>query len=54
MAMDTYYVEYYRHDNSKVGVRISAYSGCDAQRYAEQLPDYYMLATYPTKVESGY
>ena len=52
--MDTFYVEYYRHDNSKVGLRISAYSSCDALRYAEQLPDYYMLAKYPEKLESGY
>ena len=52
--MDTFYVEYYRKDNSKVGIRISAYSSCDAQRYAEQMPDFYMSASYPVKVESGY
>lgn len=52
--MDTYYVEYYRKDNTKVGLRVSAYSSYDAQRFAEQMPDYYMLATFPQKVESGY
>ena len=51
--MDTYYVEYYRKDGTKVGIRISAYSSSDAQRYAEQMPDYNMMASFPEKVESG-
>ena len=51
--MDTYQVEYYRKDGTRVGVRISAYSSYDAQRYAEQMPDYDHLASFPEKVESG-
>ena len=35
--MDTYYVEYYRHDNTKAGFRVSAYLSYDAQRFVEQM-----------------
>ncbi len=53
MAMDTYYVEYYNRSNNKIGIRVSAYSSYDAQRFVEGMPDYYMLATFPQRVESG-
>ena len=51
--MDTYQVEYYTKDGRRVGVQISAYSSYDAERYAQQMPDYNYLASFPEKVRSG-
>ena len=53
MAMDTYHVEYWTKDGTRVGVQISAYCSQDAQRYAEQMPNFDMLASYPDKISSN-
>jgi hypothetical protein len=53
MAMDTYVVEYYTKDGTRTGIQIQAYSSYDAQRYAEQMPNYDMLASFPEKVNSN-
>ena len=52
--MDTYVVEYYTKDGSRVGVQVQAYSSYDAQRYAEQMPNYETMASFPEKIKSGY
>ena len=54
MAMDTYHVEYWTKDGTRVGVQISAYYSQDAIRYAEQKPNFYQLASYPDKISSEY
>lgn len=54
MAMDTYQIEYFRNDGTRVGMRVSAYSSYEAQRFMEQMPDYSQMAKFPEKVESGY
>ena len=51
--MDTYVVEYYTKDGTRTGIQIQAYSSYDAQRYAEQMPNYDMLASFPEKVNSN-
>ena len=53
MAMDTYVVEYYTKDGSRIGVQIQAYSSYDAQRYAEQMPNFEMLAKFPERIAIG-
>ena len=53
MAMDTYHVEYWTTDGTRVGMQVSAYSSYDAQRYAEQMPNFDMLASFPEKIASG-
>ena len=35
-------------------LQISAYCSQDAIRYAEQMPNFYQLASYPDKISSGY
>lgn len=52
--MDTYQVEYWTTDGTRVGVQISAYSAYDAQRYAEQMPNFEVMASYPEKLTSNY
>lgn len=52
--MDTYVVEYYTKDGIRTGVQVQAYSSYDAQRYAEQMPNYDMLASFPEKITSNY
>lgn len=52
--MDTYQVEFYTKDGRRVGVQVSAYSSYDAQRYAEQMPDYNYMASFPEKVNKNY
>ena len=52
--MDTYRIEYYTKDGRRIGIQISAYSSVDAQRYAEQMPNYDYMVSYPEKVISGY
>lgn len=52
--MDTYVVEYWTKDGTRTGVQVQAYSSYDAQRYAEQMPNYDMLAMFPEKIQSGY
>jgi len=54
MAMDTYVVEYWTTDGTRTGVQVQAYSSYDAQRYAEQMPNFDQLATFPEKIASGY
>ena len=53
MAMDTYHVEYWTKDGTRVGVQISAYCSQDAQRYAEQMPNFDMLASLPDMISSN-
>ena len=51
--MDTYIVEYYTKDGTRTGVQVQAYSSYDAQRYAEQMPNFDMLASFPEKISSS-
>lgn len=51
--MDTYHMEYYTKDGRRVGVQISAYCSQDVINYAEQLPNYDYMASYPEKIQSG-
>ena len=51
--MDTYRVEFYTKDGRRVGVQVSAYSSYDAQRYAEQMPDYNYMAGFPEKINTN-
>lgn len=53
MAMDTYYVEYFTADGTRVGIPVSAYSSYDAQRFAEQMPNFNMIASFPDKIANG-
>ena len=52
--MDKYHIEYWTHDGTRVGMEISAYCSQDVIKYAEQMPNYDLLATFPEKVESGF
>lgn len=52
MAMDTYHVEYWTKDGTRVGMQISAYCSQDAIRYAEQMPNFDQLASYPDNISS--
>ena len=52
--MDTYYVEYFTKDGTRMGVQVSAYSSYDAQRYAEGLPNFSHHAKFPEKIASGF
>ena len=54
MAMDTYYVEYFTKEGSRMGMHVCAYSSYDAQRYAENLPNFEQHAKFPEKIASGY
>ena len=54
MAMDTYYVEYFTKEGSRMGMQVCAYSSYDAQRYAENLPNFEQHAKFPEKIASGY
>jgi hypothetical protein len=51
--MDTYQVEYYTKDGRRVGVQVAAYCAYDAQKYAEEMPNFNYHASYPEKVRSG-
>lgn len=48
--MDTYVVEYFTKDGTRTGIPVQAYSSYDAQRQAEQMPNYDMLASFPERV----
>ena len=50
--MDTYHIEYYTKDGQRVGMQISAYCSQDVINYAEQMPNFYQLASYPEKIDS--
>ena len=50
--MDKFHVEYWTKDGSRVGMEISAYCSQDVIRYAEQMPNYDQLASYPDKISS--
>ena len=52
--MDTYQVEFYTTDGRRVGVQVSAYSSYDAQKYAEQMPNFSYHASFPEKVSTNY
>ena len=52
MAMDTYHVEYWTKDGTRVGVQISAYCSQDAIRYANHMRKFYQLASYLDKISS--
>lgn len=52
--MDTYLVEYWTTDGTRTGMQIQAYSSYDAQRYAENLPNFDMMAKFPEKIASGW
>lgn len=53
MAMDTYHVEYWTKDGSRVGMQVSAYCSQDVINYAQQMPNFDMLASYPDKISSN-
>ena len=52
--MDTYQVEFWTKDGTRAGVQVQAYSSYDAQKYAEQMPNFDMLASFPEKITSNY
>ena len=52
--MDTYLVEFYTKDGRKVGVQVSAYTAGDARKYAEQMPNYNYMASYPERINVSY
>jgi len=52
--MDTYHVEFFTKDGQRVGVQVAAYSSYDAEKYAQQMPNYDHLASFPEKIKSGY
>ena len=52
--MDTYIVEYFTKDGSRIGVQIQAYSSYDAQRYAEAMPNFDHHAKFPERIASGW
>ena len=54
MSMDTYQVEFYTTDGTRMGKQVQAYSSYDAQRYVENMPNYNMLASFPTKISDNY
>jgi len=49
---DKWHIEWFTKDGKRVGMDFSAYCSQDVINYAEQMPSYYQLADYPTKVES--
>jgi hypothetical protein len=53
MAMDTYHVEYWTKDGTRVGLQISAYCSQDVIKYAEQMPNFNMIASFPDKIANG-
>ena len=48
--MDTYQVEFFAKDGTRVGIQVAAYSSYDAQKYAEKMPNYSCLASFPEKI----
>ena len=53
MAMDTYHVEYWTKDGTRIGMQVSAYCSQDVINYVEQMPNFNMLASYPDKISSN-
>ena len=53
MAMDTYHVEYWTKEGTRVGMQISAYCSQDVINNAQQMPNFEMLASYPDKIQSN-
>ena len=51
--MDKFHVEYWTKDGSRVGMEIAAYCSQDVINYAEQMPNFYQLASYPEKIDSN-
>jgi hypothetical protein len=51
--MDTYHVEYWTKNGTRVGLQISAYCSQDVLNYVEKMPDYDILAQFPEKVSSN-
>ena len=49
---DLYKVEYYTQNGTKIGLQISAYCSQDVLNYIEKMPDYYMLATFPERINN--
>lgn len=52
--MDTYQVEFYTKDGQRVGVQVMAYSSHDAEKYAQQMPNFNYLASFPEKISSNF
>lgn len=52
--MDTYQVEFYTKDGQRVGVQVMAYSSYDAEKYAQQMPNFNYLASFPEKISSNF
>ena len=52
--MDTYHIEYWTKDGTRVGMNFAAYCSQDVIRYAEQMPNYDLLAEFPTKITNNY
>lgn len=50
---DTYHVEYFTKDGTRVGLQVSAYCSQDVINYIEQMPSFNMLASYPDKIASN-
>ena len=48
--MDTYHVEYYTKDGSRVGMQVSAYCSQDVIRYIEKMPNFDYVVSYPDRI----
>ncbi len=52
--LDTYHVEYYTKDGSRVGINLQAYSSYDIERYVKELPNYNLMASFPEKINTSF
>ena len=52
--MDTYQVEYFTKEGTRVGMQVQAYSSYDAQKFVESMPNYDVLASFPDKISNNY
>ena len=51
---DKYHVEWWDTKGAKVGMDISAYCSKDVLDFVEKLPNYNILAEFPTKTNADY
>ena len=51
--MDTYQVEYWTKNGSRVGLQVAAYCSQDVINYIEKMPEYDQLASFPEKINTN-
>lgn len=51
--MDTYHVEYWTKNGSRMGLQVAAYCSQDVINYIEKMPEYYQLANFPEKINTN-